>query len=128
VCTAEKCIDGICVTSPNPDTNDPNCCQVSSDCVSNACSTGYCSVDDFRCFYRDNEACSYSEQTVVTVATVPLDVETSEDDSQPDDSPGVGDIIGAIIGFIILGVLVIAFIFVVILMIIQKIVKKLTSG
>jgi len=127
-CSSEKCIDGFCVTSPNPDTRDPNCCQVSSDCPRAVCKTAYCSAESFRCFYQTDFSCSiYEVSTGVYETILSSGADSPDSPSVEQESPGVGDIIGAVIGFVILGVLVVAFIIVVLLMIIQKIIKKITS-
>ena len=126
VCSSEKCINNRCVTSPNPATNDPNCCQTADDCPATPCKTAFCS-SGFRCGYFTQPECSEFSDDLSEIYAVEEDDDSDSSSETEEEDPGVGDIIGAIIGFIILGALVIAFIIVVILMVIQKIVRKLTT-
>lgn len=71
-CRAEKCIDGICVSSPNPDTNDPYCCQVSSDCPETPCKIAVCVINSFTCHYEPLLGCSLNSYLEPTYASYPL--------------------------------------------------------
>lgn len=59
-CRAIKCIEGLCVSSPIPDSNDPYCCQVSTDCPESPCRVAVCFVDTFTCGYEPLLGCSLS--------------------------------------------------------------------
>ena len=126
ICTTEKCIDGKCITSPNPNVNDLTCCQHATDCPESACSIAHCPVGTYTCYYESVPCQSETDNLSILYNSLVVG-ENESTNAKSDTAPGVGDVVGAVIGFIILGVLIVAFVIVVVLMIIQKIIRKITA-
>jgi len=127
-CTSEKCIDNICVTSPNIATYSPECCNSAKDCAAPSdCHSVICSASSFRCIYSEIANCVTGDVDPYQYYE-PIEGDgESDSSSEEEEEPGVSDIIGAIIGFVVLAALVLAFIVVLVLMIVQRIIRKLTS-
>ena len=122
-CTQTKCVDNVCQVSPLVNTNDPNCCKVTSDCPDSPCSEKFCNVETFRCFYTTIKGCNAISQSYL-VAVDPNYNESSGYSYQTPD-PTAGDVVGAVFGFLIIGFMGLALFLVLAILLLNIIVKKL---
>ena len=123
ICSIEKCIDGFCRTSKNPNVENSNCCQVAQDCPETPCKTAYCS-SNFRCGYFPIQGCEissiFSEFNEATPTTNEYLTSVSYTSYEKTSDPNAGDIVGMVIGLVALAILVIAFLIVIVITAIHK--------
>lgn len=127
-CAQVKCIDNVCQTSPLYNSEEDYCCSSSLDCPDVECTTKYCNLELFQCFYTPLAGCSNNNNNYYNNNN---NNNNNNNSSSSYDAPPPtgGDIVGAVFAYTILGIMALSILLLVLFFafrFIKRKVKKLT--